>query len=182
MSTLEMIWDYINRFASVLTIFTVAFSGFAAWKLAQQSRRVRELARKTPPIKNFQELVNYHRGVQTSHPVALAISLIPQSVSIKGDVQRFLNTSGLKMNIEELSLDGINDPNDLEIFVNQLRTKRRELEAMQATEIHAFLAGPVVAGVILGAMFDNWIPVKLYHKPTPPPPSVYEYWMPLIKN
>jgi hypothetical protein len=85
------------------------------------------------------------------------------------------------MDIVELNMNGINNKGDIENFVNELRKKRRLFEALQATEIHLFIAAPVVAGIMVGAIFDNWIPVKLYHKPQPAPPSIYEYWMPLIK-
>lgn len=84
------------------------------------------------------------------------------------------------MPIEELNMNGINSPKDLEAFVNALREKRRYLEAAGFTELHLFIAGPVQAGTIIGSMYRNWIPVKLYHKPSPAPPQVYEYWMPLI--
>lgn len=30
------------------------------------------------------------------------------------------------------------------------------------------------------SIFDDWIPVKLYHKPTPAPPYLYEYWTPFL--
>lgn len=182
MNIWDMLWDFLNKSASLLTILTVLFSGFAALKLYQQSKRAREIAQKAPPVKNFKERIKYHEGIQTSHPAALALSLISTSVSIKADVQRFLDSMGWKMKIEELTMQGINGPDDLETFVNELRKKRFELEAEQVTEIHLFIAGPLVAATIVGAVLDNWIPVKLYHKPSPPPPSVYEYWMPLLKN
>ena len=69
----------------------------------------------------------------------------------------------------------------MEELINELRQKRRILTAKQATEIHLFIAAPMAACALVGAALDNWIPVKLYHKPMPAPPSVYEYWMPLMK-
>ena len=84
------------------------------------------------------------------------------------------------MPIEELNMPGLYSAQDLETFVNLLREKKRFIDASRHTEVHLFIAGPVQAGTIIGALYDNWIPVKLYHKPTPPPPSVYEYWMPLL--
>jgi hypothetical protein len=85
------------------------------------------------------------------------------------------------MKIEELIMDGINTRTDLIDYVNKLRELKRTLSAEGTTELLLFIQGPVMSGVLAGAVFDNWIPVKLYHKPTPPKPQIYEYWMPILK-
>ena len=121
-----------------------------------------------------------HEGVKSSAPVAFAVSLLPTNESIKGSVEIFLTAQGWKMPVEELNLNGLNSPNDREAFLNALREKRRYFDAHGFTEIHLFIAGPVQAGTIIGSLFRNWIPVKLYHKPNPAPPYIYEYWMPLL--
>lgn len=175
------VWDYLGKADVVFSLLATIFAGFAALKLWQQNHRIKELAKAVPPIKNFKEQVEYYSGIQTSKPVAFAISLIPRNESIRGSVQTFLKTQGWKMEIEELNMNGINNQEELEKFINDLRKKRRLFDAQQVTELHLFIAGPVVAGAIVGALFDNWIPVKLYHKSTPPKPTIYEYWMPLIK-
>jgi hypothetical protein len=113
-------------------------------------------------------------------PVAFALSLVPSSESIKRVVDQFLQFQGWEMPVEELNMNGINNAKDLEAFVNALREKRRHFEVMGCTELHLFIQGPVQAGTIIGGIFRNWIPVKLYHKPSPQPPQIYEYWMPLI--
>lgn len=141
---------------------------------------MRDLARQWPKVENFAELRKVHDGVKRSAPVAFALSLIPTSDSIKSQVETFLQVQDWKMPIEELNLNGINNPEDLEDFINALREKRRYFQASGVTEIHLFIAGPVQAGTIVGSMFRNWIPVKLYHKPSPAPPQAYEYWMPLL--
>lgn len=71
------------------------------------------------------------------------------------------------MPIEELTMDGIKCTTDLEQLVNSLREKRRYFEAIGCTELHLFIQGPVQAGTIIGSLYRNWIPVKLYHRPTP---------------
>jgi CBASS immunity sensor of nucleotide second messenger signals len=174
-------WNWFSRLDNVIGVLTAVFSGYAAWKLRQQSKRLRELAERSPKIENIKELIAAHAGVNSSAPVAFAVSLIPSSDSIKNSVQTFLDFKGWKMPIEELNMDGINGIEDLDNFVNRLRVAKRFFDAQNFTEIHLFFAGPVPAGVLIGAMFDNWKSVKLYHKPTPPQPQVYEYWMPLTK-
>jgi hypothetical protein len=180
MDALTNIWVWLNNIDTILGVLTAIFSGYAAYRLRKQAKQLRELARTAPRIENFQQLRQAHEGVKSSAPVAFALSLIPTSASIKRSVETLLNAKGWRMPVEELNMNGINSPQDLEDFVNKLREKKRYFEASGFTEIHLFLAGPVQPGTLVGALYDNWIPVKLYHKPTPPPPEVYEYWMPLI--
>ena len=181
-------WDYfckvgalLEPFEIVISFITMIFAGYASFRLLRQNRRLKELARLAPKIENFQDKITFYKGVQTTKPVALALSLIPHGTSIKNDVEHFLNTMGWKMEVDELNMNGINSPSDIETLINSLREKRNLLDLQQNTEVHLFLQGPVVSGVLIGAMFDHWKPVKLYHKPTPSVPAVYQYWCPLIK-
>jgi hypothetical protein len=84
------------------------------------------------------------------------------------------------MPIEELTMDGIKSAADLTQLVNSLREKRRYFESIGRTELHLIIQGLVQAGTIIGNVYRHWIPVKLYHRPTPQQPQVYEYWMPLL--
>jgi hypothetical protein len=177
---MESFWSWFGRADNFIGVATALFSGYAAYRLWQQNKRLRELAQQTPRVGNFAEIVKLHSGVKSSAPVAFALSLIPTGDSIKPQVETFLRAQGWKMAVEELNLNGINNAEDLELFINELRKKRRFFEANNFTEIHLFIAGPVQAGTIIGALFRNWVPVKLYHKPSPAPPQIYEYWMPLI--
>ncbi|MCS6910178.1 MAG: hypothetical protein NZM11_06360 [Anaerolineales bacterium] len=161
-------------------LLSALFSAYAAWRLRQQNRRLRDLARNTPRIDNFEGLREAHHGVKSIAPVAFALSLTPNAESIRPSVEKFLKYVGWKMDIEELNLNGLDPSLNLEEYVNLLREKRRLFEAKGYTEVHVFISGPIVAGAILGSLYDNWIPVKLYHKPTPAPPHLYEYWMPLL--
>lgn len=175
----ETFWQTIDNISGLLGILTVLFSGYAAVQLWRQNR----LLRQAPRIEatTFAEMVSAYEGIQTPKPVALAISVLPSSNSIQSQVQQFLSIKQWQMPIEEIQMLGINSRSDLNDFVNELAQRRMDFELKGYTEIHLFLAGPVVAGVIVGAMYDNWLPIKLYHKPTPPPTSVYDYWMPLVK-
>lgn len=174
-------WNWLSRFDTVISLIGASAASYAAVKLWRQNKRLIEIARQAPPIENFPQMLKAYEGVITSNPVALAISLLRNNQSIRNDVQTFLKHQGWRMDIEELNMDGLNNPSDLESFLNQLREKRRVLDAKGYTEVHLFIAGPVQAGVLVGAVLDNWRPVKLYHKPQNPPPQVYEYWMPLTK-
>lgn len=177
---MEQFWTWFGRTDNVVGIATAVVSLCTLVLVWRQERRLRAQVREKAPLKNFAELRSQHEGVKSARPVAFALSLIPTSESIKGSVQVFLRSQNWDMPIEELNLDGLNNAEDLERFINALREKRRAFDEKGYTEIHLFIAGPVQAGTILGSLFRNWIPIKLYHKPTPAPPQIYEYWMPLL--
>jgi hypothetical protein len=174
-------WNWLGRSADVLQVLAVVFSGYAALRLYRQSQQLKEIARALPAPGNFKELVKAYEGVKSSNPVAFAISLVRGSVTVKHSVQTFLDHKRWKMPISELNMEGINNVEDMEEFLTKLLIKKREFEAAGHTEVHLFIAAPMPACVQVGAVFDNWLPVKLYHKPQVPPPQVYEYWMPLTK-
>lgn len=103
-------WNYLSRADVVFGLLAAFFSGFAALKLRQQNKRLKDLAKTTPSIDNFQEMLDYYSTVQTSKPIALAISLIPTNESIKADVKKFLGSKNWKMDIEELNMNGLKKP------------------------------------------------------------------------
>ncbi|NOT61923.1 MAG: hypothetical protein HOP19_17040 [Acidobacteria bacterium] len=177
---MEQFWTWFGRVDNVFGVVG-AIIGAATFALVwRQERRLRAQVKEKAALGNFAELRTQHAGIQSATPVAFALSLIPTSESIKGSVRTFLTSQQWDMPIEELNLDGLNSAEDLERFINALREKRRAFDDVGYTEIHLFIAGPVQAGTIIGSLFRNWIPVKLYHKPNPAPPQVYEYWMPLL--
>jgi hypothetical protein len=114
--------------------------------------------------------------------VALAISLLHNSASIKSDVDRFLKAENLTMPIREIHMAGINSDADRDHLLQSLRGVRRDFDAQEFTEVHLFIAGPVQAGTVIGALFDQWKPVKLYHRSTQPGGQSYEFWMPLMDH
>ncbi|MBZ0108768.1 MAG: SAVED domain-containing protein [Candidatus Scalindua rubra] len=172
---------FIGNSSNIIGIIGAVFS-FLVWiKLRVQNKRLIELSKSLPAFEDFSKRVNYWREIHTLNPYAFAVSLIQQSSSIKGDVERFLQSKGHKwekMPIVELNMHGIGT-NNLEEYLKQLRIKRNEFEAKGATEVHLFFAGPVQAATLVGAMFDNWRPVLLYHKNRDT--GNYEFWCPLIK-
>jgi len=177
---MENFWTWFGRIDNIFGIAGAIFAAGSFALLWRQNRRLRELAKQSPRVENFAELCALHEGVKSSAPVAFALSLLSASESIKGLVEIFLRAQDWKMPIEELNMNGLNSAEDLENFINALREKRRYFEMSGFTEVHLFIQGPVQAGTIIGAQFRNWIPVKLYHKPNPTPPQIYEYWMPLV--
>lgn len=172
-------WTMLGRADTIISFATFAASLYAAIKLWKHTRALRSIVSQTPTLADFQELIAKRKGITSPKPVAIAASLIPQQASIANDVKEFLLSENMRMPIEELNMDGINDSHDLEILVNKLRELRRKLDGDGYSEAHLFLSSPVQVGTIFGAAFDNWKSVKLYHKNNRS--HRYEYWMPLVK-
>lgn len=174
-------WNWFGKLDNVLGVVTVIAATYTAWRLRRQAKQIKEMIKGLPPAKNFQDLIQINEGVKSSSPVAFAVCLSDALPSIKTNVRAFLDHKDWKnVPIEELNMDGINGKKGLEDFTNLLRQKKMEFQAAGYTEVHLFINGPVQAGTLIGAAFDNWIPVKLYHKTKSPSPEMYEYWMPLI--
>ena len=174
-------WEWIGRFDNLLGILTVIFSGYAAYRLWRQNQRYRALVKEIHQSADVRQRIQDYKGVQTAKPVALAISLLPTLPSIEDNVKTYLKSNKLKMPVKEIGIPGINGSEDLERLVKEVQNQKIDLHVDGFTEVHLFLAGPVAAGVIIGSLLNNWVPVKIYHKPTPSPANVYEYWMPLLK-
>lgn len=168
---------WLDIAGNFIGIGTFLISILIWWRLRLQSRKIRDLAVKASRMENYQELKNYHKSVQTEKPKAFCLSLVPNQVSIKDSVQRFLKGQKLRMPIVELNADGLTG-DGIQKFVEDIRLLRRT-ELSDATELHIFLQGPVQAGVLIGAALDNWIPVKLYQYVREL--GTYEYWGPLVK-
>ena len=96
MSEWDSFWLFFGRFDNVLGVATTFFSGYAAYKLRRESeRRRRDLLQAGYFGKgraSFQEMIEKSRGVKTPNPVALAVSLIHDTKSIRRDVELFLES------------------------------------------------------------------------------------------
>lgn len=173
----ETIWNILDKFGIIIAILTFFVSLLIWAKLRVQSRKLKSLAANTSNFNGYQELSDFREGVQTENPMAFCLSLIPQTTSIKDDVDKFLSGEKMKMKIIELNKNGL-DKKNLQEFIEDLG-KKRLIDLAEATEVHLFLQGPVQAGLLIGAIFDNWKPVKLYQYNREI--GTYEYWGPLVK-
>lgn len=174
-------WDYLGKTSDAISLLTFLFTVCTTILVWRNRKQLQRLA--IEPIRNdggVEDAIEAHKGVRTLKPMALALSLSSANVSIRDDVQNFLAASGLSMSIDEINFQGLNSREDLADYVKRLKEKRLDCEREGVTELHVFFQGPVAAAMQLGAIFRNWKPVKLYHKPQPAPPSIYEYWMPLF--
>lgn len=173
-----VIWDMLNKTAIIIGLITFIFS-FLIWiKVRQQQKKIKKLIYALTPVRDYKTFYEEFEQIKTAYPAALCISLLIGTDSIKKTVNDFLESNSLNVNrIEEIKMDGINNKEDIEGYINRLREMRKG-PLSEASEIRLFIAGPVQAGTLAGAVFDNWIPVLLYHKGN----AGYEYWGPLLKN
>lgn len=170
-------WDIADKAGILIGLFTFIFSLITVIIVKKQQTRTKRLAQSTPPIKEYQIMFDSFKTIQTESAYALCISLLPNTDSIKEPVTSFLKGNKMKVkNTLEIKMDGIS-PDNISDYIQKLREVRRGPLA-DATEVRLFIAGPVQAGTIAGAVFDNWIPVLLYGRNG----QKYEYWGPLIKH
>jgi hypothetical protein len=174
---MDAFFSRLGNVADVLSLATLVFSALTFFKVQSEARKLRQSLKQIPPPDDLKQCIQLCQGINSPRPVALILSLTPHTGSIKPVVEDFLRANQWNMGIEEVNFDGIS-PHNLELFYQEVRNKKRELDLKAYTEIHLFLSGPVQAGTILGCLLSNWKPVKLYHKVQG---GSYEYWMPLIK-
>lgn len=138
--------DWLSLTANIMQI--ISFIPFAVGgiyffiKGRQLARRLRELA-ATP----------------TSRPVALAIGL---GASDEGVVRQQLKDDGLQMEVIPLTHEGYVKAADYPRILRELKEIKSRLSDTGVTEVNIYYQGPVTFAMALGAMFDNWVPVKVY--------------------
>lgn len=131
------------------------------------------------------ELPAFHFSQNNISSIALAISLLPSGSIIK-EVQTYLGCKSLEMPVKEIVFNGIYDPvRDLDLLKKRIFDFKSHCKQISVREVHLFIAGPVQAGTIVGAMLANWDKlVYLYHMPTKAGerlPEIYQSWGELAK-
>jgi hypothetical protein len=158
-------WNFIDRLSSFVTILLAIPVFYGAYLVITRARRYRKLVERME--KN-----------PTPMPMALAISLA--GIDITGQVRQFLAANNLKMEVQSFTeTKGVTRENIHKLLHGVLKVKARMTEA-GATEVHLFLACPLVFAAAVGALLDNWVPVKVYHLNRER--GQYEFWTPLYKG
>ncbi len=119
--------------------FTAGFFFYNAWKLR---RRLKALERQ-----------------QTEHPVALAIGL---GLNIEGAVRQYLREAGLDLPVENYFVEGYVPRDKFYDILRDINRIKARLTEEGVTEVHLFYRGPVTFAMALGAITDNWVPIKVY--------------------
>ncbi len=82
---------------------------------------------------------------------------------ISGSVKHYLESANLsRYPLKNLSHDGVLDSDNYDDMLRQLLRVKDDITQSGATEVHLFYKGPVTLALAIGAIFDNWLPIKVY--------------------
>jgi len=172
-------WAGFGRVADVLTFTTAGITFVTLLLVYYERRRLQRLSEEFHLSDNFLDTIKENKGVKSEKPIALAISLVPTTESIRNNVETFLKTNDWKMEIVEINRNGVNGAEEISSLRDELVEKKRLISEKGCTEVHLFIQAPMFGAVMVGSIYRNWLPVKIYHKPQVPPPEIYEYQTPL---
>jgi hypothetical protein len=95
----------------------------------------------------------------TSRPVALAIGL---GGSDEGVVRQYLKDDALQMEVIAVTREEFVKATDYPHILRELKAIKDRLSDTGVTELNIYYQGPVTFAMAVGAMFDNWVPMKIY--------------------
>ncbi|NWG07723.1 MAG: hypothetical protein HXY35_13680 [Chloroflexi bacterium] len=95
----------------------------------------------------------------TNRPVALAIGL---GTSNDGAVRQQLKDDGIQMDVISMAHEGFIKATEYPGLIRELKDIKGRMSNIGVTEVNIYYQGPVTFAMALGAMFDNWVPVKIY--------------------
>lgn len=182
---MENFWTWLGRISDSLgtlsVMATLIFAVLTYVTVRRERKKYLEIVRQeTPGIENFEEILEANKGIRSEKPVALVIAVTPNNDTISPNVETFLKAQDWKMPIKEIRMNGLNTADDHKKFLDYLLLKKREITAEGFTEVHLFINAPMFACVLAGSILKHWIPTKIYHKPNPTLPQIYQYQTPLV--
>ena len=98
-------------------------------------------------------------AVPTNRPVALAIGL---GANNEGAVKQQLKDDNLEMDVLAVTHDRFIKSTDYPRLIRELKEIKSRLSDTGVTEVNIYYQGPVTFAMALGALLDNWVPVKVY--------------------
>ncbi len=150
-------WEGLGHLADALGVVTaVPFMVTSAY-FVSRARRYRRRLRQL-------------EGVTSGHPVALAVSLA--GTRIRPAVEAFCAGFGQPVKLVELYRAGGLAQTELPGVLLELQSLKNRLLDEGASEVHLFLSCPLAVACAIGALFDNWVPVKVYQFNQ----GQYEFW------
>jgi len=160
-------WSWFGNIASIVQILSVIPFLVGAYWLFTRARRYR------------QRVAEMEKGI-SEKPMALAIGVAGGGTDISGQVNQFLQSSNMNMSVRSYTKAGGATQGNIHNILHDILRIKAQMTADGVTEVHLFLACPLVLATAVGAIMDNWVPVKVYHlnKET----GRYEFWTPLYKG
>lgn len=158
-------WDHLGHAATIIQFLTAIPIGWALYLYISREIRYRKI------LKDIKER-------RTEKPAALAISL--SGTDITNQVTQYVkNNIGDYKVYQFVKIAGVTQEN-INDLMDELLQIKREMTADGITEVHLFVMAPVAFGTAIGAVFDNWIRVMVYHLNREK--NEYEFWTYLNKG
>lgn len=158
-------WSVIGNVANVIQILSAIPFLLGAWWFIVRARRYRRR------VEQIEKRI-------TERPMALAVGLAGTDIS--GQVKSFLDASGLTMEMRSYTKQGGVTRENIHGMLGDILKIKAQMTEAAVTELHLFLACPLVFATALGAILDNWVLVKVYHLNRDS--GRYELWTPLYKG
>jgi len=100
--------------------------------------------------------------LQAAH--ILEQQVAPVRFSIYGSGQTFAEMQRLarELNLTNVTFYGFIPVEQFDQVLQEFRKVKNELTNEGATEVHLFYKGPVTLAMALGALFSDWVPIKVY--------------------
>jgi SMODS-associated and fused to various effectors sensor domain len=150
-------WEGLSHVADALGIVTALLFLVTSAYFVSRARRYRRRLRQL-------------EGVTSGRPVALAVSL--SGTRIRPAVEAFCGSFGQPVKLVELYRPGGLSQAELAGVLLELQSLKNRLLDDGASEVHLFLSCPLAVACTIGALFDNWVPVKVYQFNQ----GRYEFW------
>lgn len=138
-------WErLISWLANLIQITTFLFTLFVLWRTRRRLKRI---------------IAHQKFGGVRKKPLALAVGI---NGSIEGLVRAYLQNEHINMEVVAIWRDGFIPHHKYYEVLNELGKIKQEFTNRGVTEVHLFYKGPVTLAMGIGAMFDNWVPVRTY--------------------
>lgn len=138
--------EILDLIANVIQIVTfipfVAGASYFFTKGLQLKRRLKALS-----------------DIPNNRPIALAVGLGAENV---GAVRQQLKDEGKTMEVVSLSIAGWVKPSEYLDLLKRLKQLKNEFSSIGVNEVHLYYQGPITFAIAIGALFDNWVPIKVY--------------------
>lgn len=158
-------WQWLGNLANLVQILSAIPLLLTAWWFFVRARRYRRR------IAEMEKTL-------TARPMALVIGVAGTDIS--GQVRQFLDTTGMRMEVRTYTKTGGVTQKNIHAMLHGILQVKSRMTEDGVTEVHLFVACPLVLAVAVGAILDNWVPVKVYHLNRTT--GTYEFWTPLYKG
>lgn len=160
-------WLWFGNVANIVQILSVIPFLLTAYWFFTRARRYR------------QRMAEVEHKI-TEKPMALAISVLRQGEDISEQVKQFLKGCNLDMPVHAYTKRAGATKDTIHTILADVSRLKIKMTAEGVTEVHLFLACPLVLATAIGAILDNWVLVKIYHLNHDT--GRYEFWTSLYKG